>query len=427
MYYKIARGGNFSSLSIAYAIMISITFVPSILPRPNYFAVIVLSLVLISYVARGYKIRVNFSKMPVFYILSVLFLYLHFFQEIISSIIYGYGSFSVFGPLIFLTVFWFILNYYASEYGVEKLIKIYIYVCLYISITGVLSWLIISFGFVDPTRWELNLTQLTEGRFVRDLDGNLFTFPYYLGVIIQGGGKYSLFGFEFMRACGLSTEPQYATFLVAPSLFMINIVYKKSRLFKKAAYVLVILFLLIASSMTTYLILYVLIFLLLLKKRSLLGCVSLLLLIVLLYYYYNQFAIHEYKSLLVEKFVYFREPFKKDVNTIFLLGLELDGNLFSYGMTNTLGKTPGLFNLLPYLGVVGFSILSSVQFFFSRSPYSLFGLSHLYVFLHLQKLNGPGIVGWPFMLYIVITLGYLIALEKKNVEYCGRVVAKKAA
>jgi len=153
----------------------------------------------------------------------------------------------------------------------------------------------------------------------------------------------------------------------------------------------------------------------------------LLLLIVLLYYYYNQFAIHEYKSLLVEKFVYFREPFKKDGNTIFLLGLELDGNLFSYGMTNTLGKTPGLFNLLPYLGVVGFSILSSVQFFFSRSPYSLFGLSHLYVFLHLQKLNGPGIVGWPFMLYIVITLGYLIALEKKNVEYWGRVVAKKAA
>ena len=90
------------------------------------------------------------------------------------------------------------------------------------SISGLIATLIVSLGFVDAYSNYVNISDLTNGSFTRDANATTsYLFPYNLGLILTGGGKLELLGYEFFRISGWAHEPTSATLFVVPSLILL--------------------------------------------------------------------------------------------------------------------------------------------------------------------------------------------------------------
>tara|TARA_B110000003_G_C16512001_1_gene481592 strand:- start:31 stop:990 length:960 start_codon:yes stop_codon:yes gene_type:complete len=102
-------------------------------------------------------------------------------------------------------------------------IKSYVFLIFAMAICGLLANFLLTLGIIDYADHYVNLSELTNGAFTRDLGEGLgsYAFPYNLGLVLTGPGKLSFMGLEFYRISGWSNEPSTACFFTAPAMILL--------------------------------------------------------------------------------------------------------------------------------------------------------------------------------------------------------------
>jgi len=216
-----------NSFIFLFLISISALVIPSMLPNTTTIGILLLLFGLVVNLSQklgrvsenkqpDFLKQVNYSNLavPILGLLLLFFLFtIRSFSED-ANIISNAGS-----SLIHLLFLFFIVN--TREY-IKIYIKAYVYFVLIMSISGLIATLIVSLGFVDAYSNYVNISDLTNGSFTRDANATTsYLFPYNLGLILTGGGKLELLGYEFFRISGWAHEPTSATLFVVPSLILL--------------------------------------------------------------------------------------------------------------------------------------------------------------------------------------------------------------
>ena len=113
----------------------------------------------------------------------------------------------------------FIVN--TKEY-IVKYIRSYIFLVLFMSFFGIISFLIVTFGSYDIVNHYVNLSDLTGGSFTRDAGvTNSYVFPYNFGLVLTGEAQMNFLGLNFYRISGWAHEPTSATLFTVPALLLL--------------------------------------------------------------------------------------------------------------------------------------------------------------------------------------------------------------
>jgi hypothetical protein len=101
--------------------------------------------------------------------------------------------------------------------------KYYIFLVFIMSVCGLAANLIISLNLIDISSSYFNLSEATNGAFMRDDDAgpDSYAFPFSLGLVLIGSGKLSFLSFELIRISGWAHEPTSATLFIVPALILI--------------------------------------------------------------------------------------------------------------------------------------------------------------------------------------------------------------
>jgi hypothetical protein len=90
------------------------------------------------------------------------------------------------------------------------------------SVFGLFSTFLMSSGLINPENHYVNLSELTNNSFVRDLHmEDSYVFPYFLGLILTGDGLFDIAGHQFYRISGWAHEPTSASLFVAPAIILL--------------------------------------------------------------------------------------------------------------------------------------------------------------------------------------------------------------
>jgi len=146
--------------------------------------------------------------------LSVMVILLSFYESS-SPIAY-------FGLILMHTLFlFFIMN---TRGYIFIYIKSYVALVFIMALCGLLANFLLSYEFINYVDHYVNLSHLTDGSFTRDTGEELgsYAFPYYLGLILTGSGKLTLFGLDFYRISGWSNEPSTASLFIAPAMLILG-------------------------------------------------------------------------------------------------------------------------------------------------------------------------------------------------------------
>ena len=258
--------------TISYGILEIPRFLESLIPYAStiYFRFFTL-LLLFGITLSTIKLRFFYLPKTFYFFFGIYFAFI--FVEMVTGLIY-YGSLWVvidaLNALITIGIVVIVINFYAHITSADNLLsalyKPYVYLCVYMSLTGILSWLVIDLGMVSPGSWHLPLRfqklddlQLLEGR------SYLYSMPFRLGLVLYNR-SVEFGGFEFSRISGLAREPHLASLFIAPSIFIIPKLFANERLLRRAFYITIGLFLFLSHSTTFFLVAIVFVFLFVIRN-----------------------------------------------------------------------------------------------------------------------------------------------------------------
>jgi len=134
----------------------------------------------------------------------------------------------------------------------ENYSKYYVYVNIFIVAGGVISWLAVISGVVNPLEWQFQDGLMKQDTYsIIDKNIKLYSMPYNLGIVLFG--RSALFGeFLFPRLAGFSREPNIAALFTIPSLFLVGTVIK-NKITAKYIYILYIIYIFALFSTTAFL------------------------------------------------------------------------------------------------------------------------------------------------------------------------------
>ncbi len=272
----------------------------------------------------------------------------------------------------------FIIN---SKRSVLIYIKYYIYYAFIMSMAGLIANALVSFGIVDAYSGHVNIYELTNGSFRRDIgSSDSYVFPYYLGFILTGSGKLSLAGFEFFRISGWAHEPTSATLFVVPSMILLlhtKIVSNKFiRLIMFGVISLFWFFAMSVGSALALILIYFIVINLILYEKIFPTKISLLIVTLALFmsviidYYLDSLLV---SSLLVTKFDTSSETMLVAVNELFWFNPENGNSELDYFLHLELW-----FIIFIFFIVVVFSIIK-------EKSVNVFSIILLYIIIHTMK------------------------------------------
>jgi hypothetical protein len=369
-----------------FSISVSALVIPSVLPKVTMIGIflLVVGILLTSYenfqkntyldndiFARN--ITCERSFVPFLAIIALLILLLT------RTLGYGTNISSNIAILIFHVSFLiFIIN---SKRSVLIYIKYYIYYAFIMSMAGLIANALVSFGIVDAYSGHVNIYELTNGSFRRDIgSSDSYVFPYYLGFILTGSGKLSLAGFEFFRISGWAHEPTSATLFVVPSMILLlHTKIVSNKFIRLIMFGVISLFwffaMSVGSALALILIYFIVINLILYEKIfptkiSLLIVTLALFMSVIIVYYLDSLLV---SSLLVTKFDTSSETMLVAVNELFWFNPENGNSELDYFLHLELW-----FIIFIFFIVVVFSIIK-------EKSVNVFSIILLYIIIHTMK------------------------------------------
>ena len=418
----------YASFVIVFAILLSTTIIPSLLPHPKY---------LLYFSLLGYFLIVQFRGGKLYILQSQQFrcvasLWLLFYaSEYLTFCLHGPDSisdiFGFFGISAVLLPLLIVLSTYEKLYGFQSLLRLYVGLCFVISVPGIIAWALITFDLVTPHAWFVNIGHLTDGKFpIRG--AHFHSAPYYLSLVqYYESALFTLFNipYQLYRLAGFSSESQYAALLVAPSLFLIYPAIKKL-VVRRIIFITVLTFLICTFSATLFSIMFLLSFLYLLRQRNI-GLIFLWICasIILIFFY----ASHTVTSgdttqdLLVSKYI--GEMTSASNTYRFMAGIFNTDTLFYPGFGQyTLRQYAGFFPYVSFYAVIFTVAFIALKLIFSNNEYWQIGFSALYLIIHCLKGMGPFILTWPFFGFIIwlLCFSFKFPNRKRSLVSLSRVV-----
>ena len=311
-----------------------------------------------------------------------------------------------------LSIIIFFLIYTASYQSfIKNLTYVYLVPAYYISITGIVVFILLIFGLIDPNEWReitLSFKKFGEGDaydyFENQEDKNLrgfYSFPYYLSLITAGDNQASLFGFNFSRMSGLFIEPHVAAFIITPAYFI-----SRSIGHNFLSYVILI-FLITCASITNISILIFLLCLYLVKNKDSLILFIIFSILIILFFFILNINLYDSFSFIIKKFS--SESFIKSLSAYNLLSADkvlLGQYTFSIRDMN-IENNSILVKLLLLILVFITLIYSCLKYLFTSIHYTkVFPL--IYVMLHSLKYF-ENLIFYFFFWYILIISIFLFA------------------
>jgi len=217
---------------ILFTILIKTTIIPSIFPYPSYisaFFLLILAIILFLLPQNLNVLRLHGSKLFIL-ILGTYFLFAYFGTT--NSIYVGDGQSEIGGIILLYALLGVVLclswSHKSLEVGIEEGLKYllypYIYFSLFISITGIVIWFLLTFGFINPLSHAAVLSEITGSRFPRT---HIYSFPFKLNIAEFQSG-YKFLSYPIIRMSGFSQESHEAGLFVTPVLFCIHYSYINS-------------------------------------------------------------------------------------------------------------------------------------------------------------------------------------------------------
>lgn len=293
--------------------------------------------------------------------------------------------------------------------GLRALVRPYIYLCLAVSATGLVAWLLVQTGAVEPRDW-VPPQYLSEkiNRKAQEAGGYLYSMPYYLGFVLSGASAKETLG--AYQASGLSPEPHPAALFVTPALFFLPFAFSEWRRWARVlASLLLLAFLAVVYSGTNAVILSTIALLFMVRqlvysRRGLtpLYAVGLVALAYMVFTVLGSFVLDLGHAQFVELKLQGESGWDiKEFHTTLLNS----GSLLGYGMfqnpTGLLWKdSPGFLTAMAYWLQMAVLAAFGLRLFFSRGDLALPGLAFLYVAAHSIK-DPPHILQFGFYLYIL--------------------------
>ncbi len=247
----------FVNLVFLFVLQISFWLFPSLLNSPNYLGVflIVMAAAVCVLLPQQDALVNSFKKLrdlsTSIVILGGWFLILYYISEILLNIYWKIDGYRTPLSSIIYLISIFVIFSMRSLKDLKCSLELYTNLVFVMALFGVTAWVLINFNIVDPEYWKFNLSQATMGKESKDSEFDMYSFPYYLGLILTGSYKYKLFGFEFYRASGFTNEPNSGAFFVTPALFYLLTINKK-RMFSFIKIIFCILFLLCCASLANF-------------------------------------------------------------------------------------------------------------------------------------------------------------------------------
>jgi len=300
--------------------------------------------------------------------------------------------------LVMLSLIWGnIIRNKGYEGGLKYILRPYVYLSLYISITGIIAWILLTFDIIQLENCLYDMNMITE---VSTPNKYLFAFPFKLNFAeICIGSK--LLSYQLFRMSGLSMEPHQAGLFIAPSLFIIHYLYNTYSLVKLLSSFIIGLFLLLTFSPTVVVILFICAILYGIMRRNHLIILLLIIGVSILLIIFPIVMTHS--SLI--PFTQTREGSYQqwlnsinEIKNISLFGFFGDGKLEPVFSPVTVGEGFGLGGLI--LLYIHFIIVVSICLYYLFKRYAIIGLCPIYIILHFHK----GVqIDSPFYIYILFT------------------------
>ena len=223
------------SLTCLFGFSLSVTFLPSILPKPTYIFTGLLFLSLIRLGSSGYinlalgKIVPDNIKVTLFLFFTLTMVYICDFITLLLE-----GNSLPTSPIA-SSIFLFSIPIFLNSFNIRKYnqyLKVYAFFALTLALLGVWSFFLSNYFYLNTPHWTFNLYDLTSHRFDKDLHfKGLYSFPYFTGAVLTGGSPFSVMGLNFFRVSSFTPEPWYAATITAPAIFLFA---KKNLIFSKA-------------------------------------------------------------------------------------------------------------------------------------------------------------------------------------------------
>jgi hypothetical protein len=375
----------FNSFVFIFSIGIGLLVPISIIPKISLVGVSVLIFAIVINMYKGFEYRsvknINFIEeinyknllVPVVGILLLLLLYVTRSLSIDSNITSNLGAILLH---IFFLVFLLNTKYYLSAY-----LKIYILFVFIMSVSGILADFLVLFNFVSSNVDYVNISEMTNGSFTRDIGSvDSYIFPYNLSFIITGGGKLDIFGYGFYRLSGWAHEPTSASLFIMPAiLLLIHTRIFKSNFYRFCLLAAIVFFWIIVASVGSFLaviILYssVLVIFLYTKVFPLKGTIVISFIlcfsVVFLVYFYEELLS---SSILASKFNLDAETFQVMLNSlVWFLPNTQNNELFYFS------------NLIMY-SLIFLFLLVVVASLIVQSELNVYTLILMYIVIHSMK------------------------------------------
>ena len=315
-----------------------------------------------------------------------------------------------------LSTFIFFLIYSDSHQSfIRNLTYIYLFPVYYISITGIIVFILLMLGLIDPNEWRelaVNFKKFSEGDaydyFENQEDKNLrgfYSFPYYLSLITAGDNQASFFGYNFSRMSGVFFEPHVAAFIITPAFFL-------SRLMGHnfLSYIILV-FLFMCASITNIAILIFLFFLYLIKNLNYFILTIFSLILAISFFFILNINLYDSFSFIIEKFT--SESFLESLS--YYNFISPDKTLFGQYIFSTRDMdidNNSIFVKLIILMLVFITVIyGSAKYLLTPIDYTkIFPL--IYVMLHSLKLI-ENLIFYYFFWYIFI-LSIFLFVENVN-------------
>jgi hypothetical protein len=292
--------------------------------------------------------------------------------------------------------------------GLRSLLRPYVILCLVIAIGGILAWALVQYDIVPWEDWLV--PQELSAKLDRKGGANLYSLPYYLGLVLVGASDIDIIG--TFRISGWSAEPHTAALFVTPALFAIPLVFKGKRWISILACSLIIVFDFLAFSVTNLLALgaiggFVLLRWVIVGKRlhnlhismafiSLVGLAALIFGGSILQSGRVEFIRYKSFDSISADAVEGVHQTIANTNSVLGKGIFSDND-------NDLGeeKEVGLISSVTFWAQAAILAAAGCLLFMSRKPTYPLGLSILYVVLHSMK-DPSHILWWPVYLFVIV-------------------------
>lgn len=227
---------RFVSAFIVFLFTVSITIIPSLLIKPS----LLIAIGFVAFYSLYFIQRKNVEDLSLyFYDLSRdTFIVLALTLQFLFFVTFAYRKYlldgEIFSPgLKSISYFLFALMFspfLKERDGFHSVYKYYVLLVFTVSIGGILSSILINLNLVHASDWIVNINEWTNGSIRRDAGiKGFYSMPYYMGLVLSGHLKYSMFGISLFRSSGVSHEPISAVYFITPAMFLVERVFESKR------------------------------------------------------------------------------------------------------------------------------------------------------------------------------------------------------